>query len=362
MTRAARFRGAPLGGLVLVVIVAAVFWTVFWRQTADSPLTRVPLLDERWYLERAAELAAGEGLAGPSVMSPGYPLLVAAGGGRAPDEGGLLRRHPAGLLGAQALAWLGCGLLVAWVVLGVGRARHWSGAPVAAAVAASLWWLHAPAAIYARTILLEIPLTLLVTAAVAALAGAPPVTRRRLTAAAVCLGLAALLRAHVLVLLPLLLAAIRTSAAPSGRRPAAWPIVAAALAPVLMASALNTLTAGSPAGPSLNGGINLYFGQVREAAGLFPTLDGLDLQADPAGRAYLQERLGRPVPDAVTADRLWGELARRDMAASPAAAAAAWGRKVWLHLQGREVARSRRCRTGRTRRRCCARCRCRGAC
>jgi hypothetical protein len=338
MARPARPRGALLGGLILAVVLAGVFWAVFWRQTADSPLTRVPLLDERWYLDRAAELAVGDGPAGPSVMSPGYPLLVAAGEGRAPDADGLLRRHPAGLLAGQALAWLACGLAVALTVLAAGRRRDWPGAPVAAAVAAALFWLYAPAAIYARTILLEIPLTLLVAATVALSAWAPDASRRRLAAAAICLGAASLLRAHVLVLLPLLLVAARGSAAAVGSRRAVGLVAALALAPVVAASTINTLAAGSPAGPSLNGGINLYFGQVREADGLFPTLDGLDLQADPSGRAYLEERLGRPVPDAVTADRLWSELARREMAASPAATAAAWLRKVWLHLQGMEFA------------------------
>lgn len=352
---------AALLAALLAALAVAGFWALFWQQSAGSALVQVPVLDEAWYLREAARLreAGGPGDR-PLVMSPGYPVLVAATGAPAPDAHGVLPAPPRALVAVQALLWLTTGLIIAAAVLAAARRAAGpvaprggedrpAAGPAALAVpvgvaltAALLFLLYRPAAIYARCVLLEIPLAALVAAAMALVAGHGP-SRRQAAAAGLALGLATLLRAHVLVLLPLLLHLIWwRPARPAPSRRAARAItlaLAAALAllPPALASWHNTRVLGRPAGPSLNAGINLYLGQVS-TDGFFPVLPDLDLEDDPAGRDYLAARRGEPVPDAGLADRAWLAEARRLILADPVAAAGRWLETVHRHLQAVEIA------------------------
>ncbi len=325
-----------------LILLATVFWALFWHQTADSVLTRVPLLDESWYLREAARLQE-QGLPGddPFVMSPGYPMLVAAGGGRAPGEDQLLATHPYGLLALQAVLWLACGLIAGCTVTAAGRrAGLGRGSTFAAgALACGLFLLYRPAAIYARTILLEIPLTALVVAALGVLAAGRTHLVIRVVLAGALLGAAAILRGHVLVLVPLLLAPVAVW--PVRRRVrtlAAGLLVVLALLPVGLASWHNSVLARRFAGPSLNAGLNLYLGQIPAARGLFTPLAGFDFEHDPSGETYLEARMGRPLDGPAEADAAWFDEAGRIIAAAPGRAVVGWLHKCWLHLQGWEIA------------------------
>ena len=334
-------RGVLVAAMVLVVLGAA-FWAVFWSQSADSALTRVPILDEEWYLWEAAQLR-NEGLANesPLVMSPGYPHLVAVGGGVATTPPGILVHHPRGLLAIQALAWLGSGLLVGAVILGAARrAGLGAGAGLALGLTtAILFLLYRPAAIYARTILLEIPLTFLVAATMAATVARRPGLLVRAVLAGLCLGVAATLRAHVLILLLVLVPVVWRAGSTRGRRLTALGLLLTlALGPATLAAGHNSRLTGRIASPSLNAGVNLYLGQVPTAGGLFLTLAGFDQQHDPSGQAYLESRLGRELSGPAEADRVWLAEARDLIAAAPGRAWLGWCRKVWLHLQGWEIA------------------------
>ena len=332
---------SPLRGVLpavmVLVVLGAVFWTLFWSQSADSALTRVPILDEEWYLWEAARLGSGS----PLVMSPGYPLLVASGGGVAVTPPGILDHHPRGLLALQAMAWLGCGLITGAVIHGAARrAGLGAGAALSVALVTALTFLlYRPAAIYARTILLEIPLTFLVAAAVAISITRRPGLLVRAVLAGLCLGAAATLRAHVLVLLLVLVPVIWSAGGARQRRLVALGLlVALALGPTTLAAGYNSRLASRLASPSLNAGVNLYLGQVPTAGGLFVTLAGFDQEHDPSGQAYLESRLGRRLSGPAEADRVWLAEARDLIAADPGRALLGWCRKVWLHLQGWEIA------------------------
>ncbi|MBD3222485.1 hypothetical protein GF314_14715 [bacterium] len=341
-------RGGPAGIALLVALVAAaVLWILLLRQTADSPLTRVPLLDESHYLTEAARVG-DQGWPGtePFVMSPGYTLLVAAVTDVAPGEDGILARAPAGLIAVQLVAWLLVGLVPAAVVWRLGRARRFDPRTVlaSAVVAGLLPLLYPPAAVYARTVLLDLPLAALVGLALA-LATWRPRSPGWLAAAALALGLAGLLRAHVLaVLVPLVWWVLAAPGAYPHRHPrlrraaTAAAVVLVALLPVALAAAHNSRAAGQPTGPSLNGGLNLYLGQQPGADGLFTVLSGLDQARDPSGRRYLARRLDRAVPDAATADRIWYAEALRTISEQPGAAFGRWLRKLWLHVQTWDMA------------------------
>ncbi len=328
---------APAAALVLL----AVGWAAVWTDVDRSVLSRVPVLDEAFYLREAAAIAEGR-LAPqqPFIMSPLYPYLVAAaGGGRMLDEAGVRSGPPpTGLRIVQACCWLAILVLLhlaARMVL----------PPWAALVPPLLFALYRPAAIYATTVLLEIPLTLCVTAALLLLtlwerarAGEGVHLGRRGLGLAAGVGLS-IAAATLLRPVALLLAAPAGALLGRGprRRGRLIVMVAAVLVPLLPVIGFNSWRAGRPAGISLNGGLNLYLGVGPEAAGLFTTFAGFDFESDPAGVSYLSQRLGRPVGGPGEADRVWAGLAWEAVKADPARAVALWLKKLWLHFVGWEI-------------------------
>ena len=161
-------RPGPRGVPWLVLAAMAVWWTVVWVALEPSVLGRVPLLDEQYYLHRAALIADSGPLPDEAfIMSPLYPYLVAAtGSAGVPDEFGVLPRSPLGIRLLQILAWTATAWLL-WatarrILHGWGLSGRVSGGW--ALLPPLLFVLYRPASIYALTVLLEIPLTFLVTA------------------------------------------------------------------------------------------------------------------------------------------------------------------------------------------------------
>lgn len=382
---------------LLLLLPLALGWGLIWRAADRSVLTRVPVLDEAYYLRQGAAIAGGQLLPDePFVMSPLYPYLVAAtGGGRTFDERGVrVGPPPYGLRALQALAWLAIVLLLRRAARRLLPGPRWL-----AWIPPLLFALYAPAAVFATTALLEIPLTLAVLAALSLLPapGSSPAApasggtsagagvgavgkagpRRGSTAArfwakpwprplaiGLLIGLASLLRPIAVLLLGAVWLAWRAAAPASGAAPAScgarrggrqggagaraaggWtagmgPTAVAAVAALAVLApvvAHNSAKAGRLVGVSANGGLNLYIGQGQGATGFFRTFAGLNFDADPAGVAFLSSRLGRPVAGPAEADRLWlGETLAwvRD---HPLASAALWAKKVWLHFAAWEI-------------------------
>lgn len=159
---------------LLLLAMLALGWGLVWRAADRSILTRVPVLDEAYYLRQGAAIAGGQLLPDePFVLSPLYPYLVAvAGGGRAFDERGVrMGSPPRGLRALQALAWLAIVLLLRRAARRLLPGPRWL-----AWLPPLLFALYAPAAVFATTALLEIPLTLAVLAALSLLPepGPPP--------------------------------------------------------------------------------------------------------------------------------------------------------------------------------------------
>ena len=150
-----------LAGLILVGLI---FWAVLLPLAEGSVFSRVPILDEVYYLDRARTPEAYEGY----FVSPLYPRLIALmGSGLAGDdllaEGGDLR----GLRLLQILCWLGTVVLLRLIAGrlygGSGDADRWR--TVAVWLPPILFALYLPASVYTLTILLEIPQVFLVTLA-----------------------------------------------------------------------------------------------------------------------------------------------------------------------------------------------------
>ena len=333
-----------------VVALLAAFWAVFLPQAERSVFGRVPLLDEAYYLDRAAAAPQPDE---PFYMSPLYPELIDLAGAATPA--GQSRVLPAGRLrGLRALqvgCWLGIVALLRWQAgrrLAPMVAPGWRRAFVAW-LPALLFALYKPAAVYAVSVLVDIPLAFLVTAflvlstelALRVPDRAAPATGRALAFAAllgVVLGLAGLLRGSALALLPLGMAAAAWPL--RSRGPAARAAVAVALGAALAlapAVAHNSRATGRLAGPALNGGVNLYIGNGPEANGFYVAVVPGSWLVDPAGREFLAGRFDLPAVSLAQADSLWLDAAVASIKERPLRAGGLWFKKVWLHLQGWEI-------------------------
>ncbi|MFH1842469.1 MAG: tetratricopeptide repeat protein [bacterium] len=335
-------------GIWIVLLLLVAFWGSLWFQLDSSVLTRVPILDEAFYLRAGAQIARGQPLPdGPFIMSPLYPYLVAlTGSGRNIGEDGLRPGPPPwGIRLLQALAWCGIALLL-WRA-----ARRLLGTRLAV-VPPLLFVLYAPAAIFATTTLLEIPLTFVVTLflyllvfgnreATAGEEGGSGTGGRRLLGiplmaiwAGALVAAATLLRGHALLLLPLCWLAWRRMTDGKQRVLVAVITTGLLLAPAVLH---NSLVSNRPVGTSCNGGLNLYIGNGPEADGFYISFAGFDFESDPAGVSFLSEQLQRPVAGVAEADRIWFGAAWQAIREDPSRFFILWGKKVWLHLVGWEI-------------------------
>lgn len=352
--------GAPRRSLGLLVagLLLAAFWAVFLPQAERSVFGRAPILDEIYYLDRAAaKPVASE----PAYMSPLYSQLIELSGSAPADP--TARVYNPGQLRGIRLVQVGCWLgIVALLRLMAGRhlaplvPAGWK-RTLAVWLPAALFALYRPAAVYAVTVLLDVPLAFLVTAFLALAsweatkradtAAAPAPAWRALTRAALLgavVGLATLLRGTSVALLPVGMA-VAAWPSPAGARAVGRARRAAGVAAVVLgalvvmapAVARNSKAAGRLVGPALNGGVNLYIGNGPEANGFYVAVVPGSWLLDPAGRAFLAERFDRPSVSLAQADSLWADAALASIREHPARAAGLWLKKVRLHLQGWEI-------------------------
>ena len=335
---------ANLTCMILAGVAVCLIWAAVLDQAEDSVFARVPYLDEINYLDRAAEIRAGQWQSPrPYVMSPLYPwFLVLVGGGDQPDEGFV---YPAASLRGVRILHIACWCgIVLLLRLLAGRhlgplvsSERWRSLLVW--TPALLFALYRPAAIFSLSILLELPLTLLLTLALWLASRDDRAARLAdFFFLGLILGSAALLRGTVLLLLPVLLWWRL-----GGRRgwgPAAVAVGLAAVGLLLVVGpgiVHNSRLAGRPAGPFLNGGMNLYIGNGPDANGFFVGATTGDWRRDPAGTDHLATRLGVPAVSTAEADRIWTDLAWQEIRRDPGRALGLWLKKFWLFLQGAEV-------------------------
>ncbi len=319
----------------LVICLLAVWWAILLPRAERTVFARVPVLDEIYYLDRSVDPDPDDQ---GYFVSPLYPRLIAwSGSAVSPAEDQPI--PPARLRGIRLLqvaCWLGTVLMLFLISRRVlappvveGRAL-----PFLIWLPSLLFVLYRPAAIFTVTILLEIPLTFLVTLFLFLLMSSrrswlfPVLT-------GVVLGLAGLLRGTVLVLAVLPLVLIWTGAEGRGRRlVATLVLVLAVLLPLVPGSWHNSQRAQTLKGPTLNGGLNLYIGNGPQANGFYVEPMRGDRRRDPAGRGFLAQRLGLSSVTLDQADAIWTEEALAHMRQAPERVLGLWVKKFWLFLQG----------------------------
>ncbi len=327
--------------LLIAGAFVLVFWVVALGQAERSVFGRVPILDEVYYLDRAAEISgATTGVAEPWFMSPLYPHLVAAAGagGGVPEDRVFDGTPLRGLRLLQICCWLGTLVLIRLLAAHV-VPPSWQGRERTAALwlPVVLFGLYRPAAVYAMAVLLETPLLFLATLALYLMVQ-PKWSSGRALLLGLALGLAVLLRGTTMLLLPVALGTVWWQRKANSRcwLKAALLLLGLALA-VAPAVVHNSRLAGRLVGPALNGGVNLYIGNGPEANGFYVAAVPGDWRHDPAGRAFLAERFDMPQVSLVQADEMWAAEARHHMGQEPGRIAGLMLRKIWLQLQGWEI-------------------------
>ena len=223
-------------------------------------LPQQPMSDGAWYMDRAAEMAAGMGYqqdGHPTAFWPvGYPALVAA----------TMLVFGKGMLGPLLLN-LASAMLVLWLVLWFGR--RFAGSELAARIAALLYAIYPAHIAYTGAPLSETSYTAVAMAAFALLV-ARPKDWRFLAASGLLFGLATLMRPQTMlfpigavVALLLVFRAFRWTDAAK-----ALLILAIAGSAVLLPwTARNRSVFGETVLVSTNGGVALYTGASDRATG-----------------------------------------------------------------------------------------------
>ncbi|MBU8871034.1 MAG: tetratricopeptide repeat protein [Gemmatimonadales bacterium] len=338
----------PRRGLTLVIfLVAAVYWGLLLFQAEDSVFSRAPLLDELYYLDRAAEISTvGVAGSGPLFMSPLYPVLVAASGsGTGLSENGILPRgNLIGIRLIQVFCWFGVVILLRRMagrtfamILPPGRVRE-----LVAWFPAVLFALYRPAAIFSLSVLVELPLLLLLTLALDLITPDLRIPNRprrwRSPILGAVIGFAVLLRGTAILLLPVVAWVLWTETRGSRGRIRCLIGLALPLL-ILLAPAVihNSLQAGRLTGPTLNAGLNLFIGNGDHANGFYVNLLPGDWREDPAGTSYLAEKSARSTVSVPEADALWFQATIEAVRRDPARTLSLFAKKIWLHFQGWEI-------------------------
>jgi tetratricopeptide (TPR) repeat protein len=333
----------PLVVPFLVLAVLAVWWAVLLPRAERSVFARVPVLDEVYYLDRAADSSDEPAV---NFISPLYPRLIAlAGSAQAVPEDMVV---PAASLRGIRLLQIGCWLGVVLLLHLITRRAlppdedHPAFHQLLLWLPSLLFVLYRPASVYAVTILLELPLVLLLTLYLYCLTWLGQSARRHhwwpVVLSGLALGSAALLRGTALSLLPLAVWGLLKSPLPGRLKTLRVLLLLAAVAlPLLPASIENSRQAGRLTGPTFNAGVNLYVGNGPEANGFYVAAVPGDWRRDPAGQDFLAGRLGLPAVSLAQADSIWTAEALNTITARPRHTAGLWLKKFWLHLQSWEI-------------------------
>lgn len=273
----------PGGVAALLFAFALVVRGLYLAAFRDTPVARVPFMDEAFYRAEAWNLMRGAPMSSDAYfMTPLYPWFLS-----------LVFRLVGDGPAAPYAVQLGLGALAAPLTWWVGRHAL---RPALALAAAAALACFAPLVFFEALFLVE---GLVLLALLGALACAVAGSRRTAFAfiGGVCIGVAVLGRGSNLLILPVLAAWPWFD--PHGtRRLATRRMLATVLGCLFLLAPLaarNTLRSRVPVFLTANFGFNLWVGNGAQATGIFVRVPGVDLQQDPLTVRYVQRQLHRPV-------------------------------------------------------------------
>ncbi|MBD3222571.1 tetratricopeptide repeat protein [bacterium] len=325
MTRPTPDRYGLALGAILLASLAQRAW--YAASVLGTQLASVPYLDTAVYDGWARDLVAGDwGRGEPYWMGPLYPHLLAL-------------FYAVFGVGGSAILVAQWGLTLVNVLLVHAIARRWLERPWAL-VATALYALYGPPVFYAGLKLMTtVTTTLLLLIAWQGQRALDRPAPRRWVVLGVLVGIAALARGNVLLLLVLLPWVLWRHDTVTRRRAgrlvaAMWLGAVAVIAPVTLR---NVVVGGDLVLVTSNLGLNLYIGQQEEHGGRFGLLDeALQFEFDPTGESMLEAELGRDLrPSEISR-----ELTRRAVARlvdEPGAMLAHYARKAYRFWSGYEL-------------------------
>lgn len=325
--------------LAAVLLAGSALRAVFFAQFSRTPFHRHPLLDCAYYHDLARAVADGT-LVQPRAFffGPLYSYVL----------GGLYAVFGARLWIAPGLQML-LGLATCALLYRLGT-RLFSRA--VGLLAALLYAVFEPVLFYEQTLLVETMLAFACLVFLDLVLARESESAWRWLGAGFALGLAALLRANVLLFLPVLLiwlakrqTGARGDQAAGGDRPAMGPsvkrramdhpwrrpalVVAGTLLAVLPATIHNYAAEKDLVWISANDGINLFIGNHAQASGSFEPPPGVSMDADMPGARFAERALGRSPLRSSEVSAYWRARALDFVRESPGRALTLLARKAY---------------------------------
>jgi len=330
----------PARRVLLYLVLAGLLARILYlHQVAALPFFQDPVGDSALYLQRAREILGGDLVGSRPFFYGGifYPYLIALS---------FLVFGPN--IYAICLAQAGAGCALAWILFRLARVglvdRRPGDAATAGLLAAGMALFYGPFAfLEADLLMISWTLLFMMAAALLLLAGRDG-SLARLTAAGVCLGLAASERPNLIALVPA--AAVWAWVfVPKVRR---WKGAAALVAGggfvLAGAAALNAAACGRPVLLTTSSGINFYIGNHPGARGTYEepwsgadahfTARHTDLEAS---SLMMARRLSGQELDPVEASRFWWSRGLQYLRSHPAEAFRLYLRKLMLFWNAQEI-------------------------
>lgn len=310
-------------GIVLVVALAARL-AYFFINSRANPSFDYLIMDSRYIDEWARAIAAGDAGRGVYFRGPLVPYLFALvhklGGGVA---GMVLLNHVAGAT-TCVLVWR------------LARDYFTRAVALTAGLVAALYW---PFIYFEGEVLIEPVYILLVVLSLwrVGRALANP-TMARLVIAGVCIGLAALARPTILVLLPVVPFAFAAKEARIAWRRPALVVVAACIVVLLPATIRNYAVGRALVPVTWSGGLNLYIGNNSESDGRSAYLPGAKSEwmgGEAEAIAIASQQAGDSL-SAAQASRFFTARAVDFITTEPVAAARLFAKKLYMFWEGPE--------------------------
>jgi len=333
--------------IVALFAFAFVLKLAFILQSLGSLQIKVPILDARFYDEMARDIAAGHIIRREAFfMGPLYPYFMAfvygvfgkslLVKGLIQIAGGSLTVVLTYLIGSRVFR-PSVGMLGALMLALYGTATFYEGQML-------MMWLGTLLNMLLLFVLLREPAwkgdSPVPPRESGKGGGAPASARRdtlRFALAGALLGLSALARVNILILLPVILVWILfVDSNREGRRfIRAAALVAGAFAVILPATIHNYAASRDFVLITSNGGVNFYIGNNAEATGMYDPPMGINMQADPTTRRYVERSLGRELkPSGIS--RYWMGRSLAFIREHPGEEAALLLRKAALFINGFE--------------------------